>query len=99
MRLGKTFVDRICLVAIWFGDPPGKVLRKTLDYIHGPISRTTVNDDVFYVWVILIQHGEHGRFDETSVVVGGGNDRDERFIHNSNWDIPRVRCWDAEDHR
>lgn len=40
---------------IWFADPVDKVLLVFLDDIYAPIGGSSVDNDVFEVWIRLIQ--------------------------------------------
>ncbi len=73
----EALVDGIGLPFVFLALPICQAISVFLDDFQAAVAGTAINDDVFNVWVILLEHAKHGLLKEARLVEGWGDDGDE----------------------
>jgi hypothetical protein len=63
---------------------PRQLVGILLDDLHAAIRRAAVDDPIFQVRVMLVEHRADGLFQESGLLIGRGNDADARKGHGGS---------------
>src|SRR6185437_7038683 len=67
----QTLVDRVRLTTILFANPIGQTAFVLPNDINGPIRTSTIDDDVFQVWISLVEHRGDRLLDKLRLIQRG----------------------------